>query len=192
MVRGRACLRQRAPASGLDRDWHGDANAGLCRCRIEVAALAHDTTNVIGRAFPACRDCRLRRTTATSARVRSAARGSNGDDRGMPRGLAGGWRCPVESDCKSRLRMVFRRQRPIPGIGRSSDRKLPRWIASRSRQRKLRRRVGCMLSPWSRGDSSIGAGQYRPNNNLATAHRRRLNFISYSSEPRTPCHKPRS
>ena len=38
----------------------------------------------------------LRRTTATSARVRPAARGGDGDDLGLPRGLAGGRRCRVE------------------------------------------------------------------------------------------------
>ena len=60
VVRGRACLRQRAPAAGLDGDGHGDANAGLCRCRVEIPALADDAANRIDGSFPPGRHGRFR------------------------------------------------------------------------------------------------------------------------------------
>ncbi len=192
VVRGRACLRQRAPAAGLDRDGHGNANTRLCRCRIEIPALADDAANGIGRAFPPRRHGRLRRTAATSPRLRSAARGSHGHDRRLPHGVAGGWRCRVESPRNARFRVVSRQQRSVGCAGRSADRQLPRWTASRSRQRKSRRRVGRVLSAWACGDSSACARQRRPDKTRGTARRRRLNFTSHSSEPRTPCHKPPS
>ena len=43
-------------------------------------------------------------------RFRSAARGSHGDDCRLPRGMAGGWRCRVESHRDERLRLVSRQQ----------------------------------------------------------------------------------
>ena len=120
LVRGRARLRQRALAAGLDGDGHGNANARLCRCRIEIAALADDATNGIGRSFPPRRHRRLRRAAATSPRLRSAAGGSHGLDRCLPCGVAGGWRCRVESHRNARLRVVSRQQRSVRRAGRSA------------------------------------------------------------------------
>ena len=91
LVRGRACLRQRAFAAGLDGDRDGHANAGLCRSRIEIPALADDTANGVGGSFPARRHGRLWRTADAASRLRSAAPGSHGDDLGLPGGVAGGW-----------------------------------------------------------------------------------------------------
>ena len=57
-------------------------------------------------------------------------------------------------------------------------RELPRWTAPRSRQRKSRRRVGCVLSSRTCGDSSACARQYQPDKTHGTARGGRLNFTS--------------
>jgi hypothetical protein len=115
-----------------------------------------------------------------------------GDNRRLPHGVAGGRRCRMERGRDAGFCMVSRQQRSVPGAGRSPHRKLPRWIAPRSCQRKLRRRVGRILSPWSRGDSSAGTRQHRSDKTHGTARRGSLNFTSHSSEPRALCQKPPS
>jgi len=107
LVRGRAGLRQRAVAASLDGDRPGNANAGLRRCWIEVAALADDAANGIGRSFPAGWHRRLRRAAATSPRLRSTTRRSHGLDRCLPHGLEGRGRCGVENHRNAHLRVVF-------------------------------------------------------------------------------------
>ena len=96
-------------------------------------ALADDAANRARGPFPPHRHRRFRRAAATSPSLRPAARGSNGDDLGLPHGMAGGRRCRLEGRRNACLRMVSRQQRPVRGAGRSVHRKLPRWAASRSR-----------------------------------------------------------
>ena len=52
-----------------------------------------------------------------------------------------------------------------------AHRQLPRWTASRSCQRKSRRRVGCVLSAWACRDSPACARQRRPDKTCGTARR---------------------
>ncbi len=59
-----------------------------------------------------------------------------------------------------------------------AHRELPRWFAPRSRQRKSRGRVGCVLSSWASGDSSACACQHQPDKARGTPRRGRLNFTS--------------
>jgi len=59
------------------------------RCRTEVAALADDPTNRASGSFPPRRHRRFRRAAATSPRLRSTTRGSHGDHRRLPHGVAG-------------------------------------------------------------------------------------------------------
>ena len=134
MVRGRACLRQRALAAGLDGDRHGDANARLCRCRVEIPALADDTTNRIDGSFPPGRHRRLRRAAA-------AARAFDQQPVEATATIAAcltAWRADGDAEWKAiaakRLRLVPRQQRSIRAAGRSAHRKLPRRTASRSCQ----------------------------------------------------------
>ena len=113
MVRGRACLRQRASASGPDRYGDFHRSARLCRGRPEVLALAHDAADGAGGLFQAGWHGELRRQAAAAAGVRSAAAGSHGDDLGLPCGVARGWRCRMEGRRGARIRLVSRRQRSV-------------------------------------------------------------------------------
>ena len=96
----------------------------------------------------------FRRTAATSPRLRSAARGSRRDDRGLPRGVARGRRCRVEEPSQRALFAWFlgSNDLSLPLVD-LAHRQLPRWTASRSRQRESRWRVGRVLSSRPCGDS---------------------------------------
>ena len=64
---------------------------GLCRCRLANPALADDSTNGIDRTFPAGWYDELRRTSGAPRGLRSAAAGSERNDRGVSdRGRADG------------------------------------------------------------------------------------------------------
>ena len=52
----------------------------------------------------------LRRQAEAAAGVRSAAAGGHGDDLGLPRGVARGWRCRMEGRRGARIRLVSRQQ----------------------------------------------------------------------------------
>ena len=84
--------------------------------------------------FSTCRHRWFRRTAETASRVRSTARGSHCNNCRLPDRMARGWRCRMEDGCDEGFLLVSRRQRPVGCARRPRDRKLPRWIASRSCQ----------------------------------------------------------
>ena len=76
--------------------------------------------------------------------------------------------------------------------GRSRNRQLPRWPASRPRQREPRRRIGRVLSARPGRDAPARARATSIATKPAAASRRRRlsRSVHTSSEPRAPCHKP--
>src|SRR6266404_2395276 len=70
--------------------------------------------------------------------------------------------------------LVSRQQRPVGRARRSQDRRLPRWTASRPRQRKSRRRVSRVLSACACRYSYECARQCQPADARGASRYRRL------------------
>ena len=83
--------------------------------------------------------------------------------------MARGRRCQMEGRRRARFRLVSRQQRSVLTIGRPGDRQLPRWLASRSRQRKPGWRIRRVLSARPRGNAAAGprCGDRRENPGVA-------------------------
>ena len=99
------------------------------------------------------------------------------------------WRADGDAEWKAaadaRLRLVSRQQRSVDAAGRSRDRQLPRWAASRPRQRKPRRRVGRVLSARPCGDPPARARQRRPAPNpCALRGHAAPDLASFTDDPR--------
>ncbi len=186
VVRGGAGLRQRAPAAGPDRDraWRRkrriivDAGLRSLRWLMTQQTTAAGHFRPVGtagfgelRQHPRAFDQQPVEATATIAACLAA------------------WRADGDAEWKAMAARAFAwflgsNDLAVPLVD-LAHRKLPRRIASRSRQRKSRRRVGCVLSAWAGGDSSACARQHQPDQARGAARRGRLNFTSRSSKPRT-------
>ena len=155
LVRGRARLRQSAPVAGDDPDRPGDPNAGLCRGRPAIAALADGAADGAVRLLQAGRDRELRQSPPAARRVRPAAgRGAGGDFR-LPRGGAGRWRRRVAGGGAAGLRLVPRRKRFEDNADRLRYGQLLGWTSSGSAEREQRRRIGAVLSARPRRDAAV-------------------------------------
>ena len=161
VVRGRACLRQRAAAPGADRHRDCYRNARLRRGRLAILALAHDDADSAIGLFPTGRHGQLRRQAEAAEGIRPAAAGGHRDDLGLPCGLARGRRSRMEGWSGARLRLVPRRQRSVDAAGRSGNRQLPGRAAPRPAEREQRRRIGGVLSAQPRGNPSACPHQRR-------------------------------
>ena len=159
LVRGRACLRQRALAAGADRHRHAPrerptyVEAGLRSLRWLMTLQ----TTPAGHFRPVgTRGLRRQRQHAAarsiSSRWKPRRRSRPALRHGAPMAIPNG------KPIATRVFAWFLGSNDLSlAAGRSRDRQLPRWAASRPRQREPRRRVGRVLSSRPRGNPSARA-----------------------------------
>lgn len=195
LVRRCARVRQRTPPSGSDRDGPGDSHAALRRGRSAIAALAHvGADDTIG-LLQAGRDSKLRQNTPKARGVRSAAGRSGRNDFRVPFSVASGPRRRVAGGGNAGVRLVFRRERPAHTTDRSRYGQLLGRTPPGSSQREQGRRIGAVVSSWSRGDTAVQARRDdRPKEtNISGGKPSRRSRHHTANEPRgPPCLNPNS
>jgi hypothetical protein len=157
LVRGHACIRQRASSAGADRNRIENEHTDLRRRWPAIATLAQVATNRAIGMLQAGRHRELRQTSTRPGSVRSTAGRGGSNDFRVPCCVAGRWRPGVAWRSDACVRLVSGRERPAHGAHRCGYGQLLGWASSGSTQREQRRRVGAVVSSCACGDTRVQA-----------------------------------
>ena len=134
LVRGHACIRQRASSAGANRHGIENEHTDLRRCWPAIATLAQVATNCAIGMLQAGRHRELWQTSTRAGSVRSTAGRGGSNDFRVPCCVAGRWRPGVAWRSDACVRLVSGRERPAHGAHRCGYGQLLGWASSGSTQ----------------------------------------------------------